>query len=336
MMIGRVRFAGSSGYYWPENASLLFVPIAIVVFSMQTMPRTDAQTISLSEIESVWEKTAIANVTVEFAVTAHNTNEPFLLPKELGGGAIELAPMERFRFRRVSSVGMRLDHLDSPGRSWNLMDGHGTSLNGPSKAMEGLNSAIIKFAGETEVEKDWTTNCMLYWIEPLSTKHLSSLTKNSDLAIRSRNVEESGGEVELVVNEELSMVLAKKYSWRPISIKRGGPNGKMQSLTELQYSFSKDGDLLLDGFSSKRFSSAKQVMHLSAAVSSRKFGDCDRSKIELEIPNFTLVTNNVGSKEFQYVIRKDGSIRQYDRSKEPQAKTWTEIIDSEPPSANPR
>ena len=69
-----------------ERACTLFVQIVVAAISMLSMARSSAQPISIADVTSVWKKTVIENVTVEFDVTSHGANAPIILPSELGGG----------------------------------------------------------------------------------------------------------------------------------------------------------------------------------------------------------------------------------------------------------
>ena len=329
-MINQVWHTGERDFHAIQRVCVFFAQIAVAAFSMLTIAGTSAQSISIADVTSVWERTVIENVTVEFAVKTHSSIGPIVFPVELGVGGIKVAPLESFQFNRIADLGMRLDQLSSPARKSNLIDGYGIALNGPSNAMDGLNSAVINLEGSSDIQRDWTTDCMLYWIEPLSTKTCWLVACKPNQTIQTSLDMDLGDVAVIQLGDDLTVALAKKFEWRPVLIQKGGATSKRVNVTELRYSRSQNGELLLDGFT-KRLISGKQVAHLSAEVTSRKFGTCSRSAIELQIPNYTLVTNLTGPKEHQHIVRKDGSIRPYDHSKEPFAKNWSEIINSEPP-----
>lgn len=302
----------------------------LIAVAMET--RMIAQTVSMDDIADIWKSTVIEKIKVEFDVLS-KVSAQIVLPPELGGKELKRPLVQCYRFQRVSDLGMRLDQLTSPKTSSNLLDGKGILVSEPSEVMEGLSPVAINLDGSAFVQTEWTTECMLYWTDPLATKAIKQIasTNTQDAKTTKR------GELDVAVlqiGDDYSIELAKQFDWRPVRIVRGSLNSKRGILnrTELLYSRSSTKELQLERFTTQRFISGKEVAHLTGVVTERELGLCSRSDIELQIPKYSFVTDTTGAKEMQYIVRKDGSMRLYDESIEPFAKNWTEIINSTPPS----
>ena len=229
------------------------------------------------------------------------------------------------KFHRNAKFGMR---LEDNGQIHNQAGGVSISVQTAGQGMAGMRSVIINQSEKnSQVGSDAKTSSFLYWIDPLATKMCTRASKTGISELPLIDSPDFGQVARLTFsydNKKCSMTIAKKFSWRPVSIDTD-VDGVPQSRLTFKYSLISGARVVLDEYTDREFRTKELRSESTILLTGHRF-TCSAVDIEVPVPRGSLVYDFTSGKETKHIVRLDGSNRPINDDELKLAKNWEEVI----------
>ncbi|MCA9192536.1 MAG: hypothetical protein KDB03_12265 [Planctomycetales bacterium] len=282
--------------------------------------------ISAKRLAGVWAQTRVNEVICGFHYTntwinTASSENPFASPLERS------TPQDlsvEGRFCRRNETGMRLDLGD---RRYNLLDEQSLSIDGPYDSMEGFHQAVTRKRGDSIIQSLAVTDFFLAWVDPLAVRPYAEIAALGNAKFPIVRDPDEGVIVRIELGDE-TVVLAQNCDWRAIYVSTSN-NGIPQSRYRYVYDQVQGRPRLMSVIASN-YNPDGSLLNQSVIAANHWVLKCTRADLELQIPPDSLVYDDSGDEPLRYIIRADGTRRNYDEAEGRLASTLRELADSEP------
>lgn len=306
------------------------VTLSLAIVSLTAASEHENQSVTMDEMKQVWTNTRVCKAKCNVKVVLTNATGEAAVPFGGSGSEKEVSKRrdENGVFARDCNTGMR---LAIGTRMLNLFDDKAISIHPqPPERMKGLNNVVLQNAGDSEIQKEDITISLLHWLDPLATKYYSQLLATRiDAFTVSRDPD--FGEVVRISQEDQAVetvTFSKKFDWRIVGIAvdfKGMPVRR----TTYQYSWL-NNELICDSISTKEFDPRSGTLLRTSEIEVAKVEFfCSEADIRLEIPPYSRVYDGTVTPAEEYLIRKDGSRRNFSVQERKLASTWSDLLESE-------
>ena len=222
-----------------------FACLVTTAFTSSLFTRTlrCEELVKASEIVSVWDKSPCPPTSVQFrysspeftAAVPEGTRGPGGLTP-VDGKLVIPARVEQFGLSFLSPTRIRLDNLSTGDKS-NIIDDKSVYLRTqklPDPEDSHLSSVLIHPSSDSVIRMLGVANKILFWLDPKSTDQGREMVFMQDKNFPVTSSKQHG-EIVAVEFEKAAFEFAKRYNWRPVTIKWLN-KGEIRAIETFDYS----------------------------------------------------------------------------------------------------